>query len=597
MTRIKVSVIIPVYNSVKYLKESLDSVLKQTLKEIEIICVDDGSNDGSGILLKEYATRDDRIVLFSQTNRGVSTARNVGIQAAKGEYIYFLDSDDYIEPDTLETACREMDIKNLGIVYFDTYAFSEGDISEKIVEEKNKAYHRKNDYSSIYTGAQLLYEFLKNQDYVCSIWKQMIRRDLLQENNLCFYDGIIYEDELYTIQTMLLARRVSYIHRRLHHRRLRPNSIVTSHLSFQNVYGYFICVKEAYPFLLQHGCEAERLVQLMDYLRRVAFRARNQYIQLLETEQLKYEALSEEEKFLFQLCITDYSNSVKQRDEISEKNKNLLQENGSVKKELLKAQKKNVQMLKYKTARIDIKNSGSETNNLSLISCSDAKVKIQTPDWFINEQGTGLVVHSVANVLDMKFKCIGNGDLKIVLRGMDCRDKNGKRFPVWIGCTRLEIDDACLFDNLHLICHDSPFITNIKVTDGQIITIHLEWQEAQDLIAKEREMHLKLIDQTRQKVISLEKANAETAKKLGDTQQKVVNLEKVNAETAKKLGDTQQKVDNLEKEKTNTIEKLKKSQNKADNLANELSNVKNGWSFRIGRAVTWIPRKIKGFLK
>ncbi len=597
MTRIKVSVIIPVYNSVKYLNECLDSVLKQTLKEIEIICVDDGSNDGSGILLKEYATRDDRIVLFSQTNKGVSTARNVGIQAAKGEYIYFLDSDDYIEPDTLETACREMDIKNLDIVYFDTYAFGEGGISEEIVENKNKVYHRKNDYPSIYTGAQLLYEFIKNQDYVCCVWKQMIRRNFLEDNYLRFYDGIIYEDELYTIQTMLLAKRVSYIHRRLHHRRLRQNSIVTSHLAFRNVYGYFICVKEAYPFLLQHSCESECLGQLMDYLRRVGFRARNQYNKLLETEQLKYEALSEEEKFLFQLCITDYANSVKQRDEISEKNKNLLQENGSVKKELLEAQKKNVQMLKYKTARIDIKNSGSETNNLSLISCSDAKVRIQTPDWFINEQGTGLVVHSVANVLDMQFKCIGNGDLKIVLRGMDCRDKNGKRFPVWIGCTRLEIDDACLFDNLHLICHDSPFITNIKVTDGQIITIHLEWQEAQDLIAKERETQMKLVDQTQQKVVKLEKVNAETVKKLGDTQQKVVKLEKVNAEAVKKLGDTQQKVVNLEKEKTNTIEKLKRSQNKADSLANELKNVKNGWSFRIGRVVTWIPRKIKGLLK
>ncbi len=138
------------------------------------------------------------------------------------------------------------------------------------------------------------------------------------------------------------------------------------------------------------------------------------------------------------------------------------------------------------------------------------------------------------------------------------------------------MEGKSVFNKSHLVCHDSPFKFNMAVTDGQRVKVHLEWEEANDLIAKERETQLKLLDQVQQKVIYLEKENAETAKKLGDTQQKVVTLEK---------------------EKSKVIEKLEKTQSSAAKLANELSNVKNGWSFRIGRVVTWIPRKIKGFLK
>ena len=93
----KVSVIIPVYNVEKYLSECLDSVVNQTLKDIEIICVNDGSPDGSAEILEEYAQKDNRIKVITQENRGVSEARNSGLKIASGEYIAFLDSDDYID--------------------------------------------------------------------------------------------------------------------------------------------------------------------------------------------------------------------------------------------------------------------------------------------------------------------------------------------------------------------------------------------------------------------------------------------------------------------------------------------------------------------
>uniref|UniRef100_UPI003864C4B3 glycosyltransferase family 2 protein n=1 Tax=Methanobrevibacter sp. TaxID=66852 RepID=UPI003864C4B3 len=97
-----VSVIIPVYNVEKYLKECLDSVCNQTLANIEIICVNDGSTDNSLAILNEYAQKDGRIKIISQENQGLGAARNRGLEDASADYVYFLDSDDYIELTTLE---------------------------------------------------------------------------------------------------------------------------------------------------------------------------------------------------------------------------------------------------------------------------------------------------------------------------------------------------------------------------------------------------------------------------------------------------------------------------------------------------------------
>ena len=97
MNNITVSVIIPVYNTEKYLEECLKSVINQTLKVIEIICIDDGSTDNSPDILKEYSEKDGRIRIYSQTNKGQGAARNRGIDLAKGEYVYFIDSDDFME--------------------------------------------------------------------------------------------------------------------------------------------------------------------------------------------------------------------------------------------------------------------------------------------------------------------------------------------------------------------------------------------------------------------------------------------------------------------------------------------------------------------
>ena len=114
----KISIIVPVYNVEKYLKECLDSLINQTLEDIEIICINDGSTDNSLAILEEYQKKDSRIKVFSQKNQGVSAARNLGIEKATGEYLTFLDSDDRLELNTCEILYKETIAKNSDFLFF-----------------------------------------------------------------------------------------------------------------------------------------------------------------------------------------------------------------------------------------------------------------------------------------------------------------------------------------------------------------------------------------------------------------------------------------------------------------------------------------------
>lgn len=312
MNNPKVSVIIPVYNTEPWLEECLDSVLRQTMDDFEIVCVDDGSTDRSDEILREYAAKDARISVISQRNQGQSVARNTGLNVAQGKYIYFLDSDDYIEPDLLESACRESDSKNLDIVFFDTIVFGEAGINQETVDIKNKAYVMHDDYSEVSSGDDLLFNFLKNGDFCSSVCKQVVRRNFLEEHHLRFYEGIINEDDLYTFKATALARRASYIHRVFFHRRLRMNSSVTKPVDYQSPYGYFVCIKESYCFLLQQNYDPKKQKRFFMWLKTWAKIAQEEYLQLKETDREKLEHLPEDDKFLFQLCIADYANREEQ---------------------------------------------------------------------------------------------------------------------------------------------------------------------------------------------------------------------------------------------------------------------------------------------
>ena len=141
-----VSIIIPIYNVEKYLQECIESVLQQSLQDIEIICVNDGSTDNSGVILEKFAETDKRILVINQENKGVSAARNTGLRCAKGKYIYFLDSDDYLAPDALELLSSDMDARNLDLLLFNAKVFGEKGVEEKRVQGDISYFKRMHEY-------------------------------------------------------------------------------------------------------------------------------------------------------------------------------------------------------------------------------------------------------------------------------------------------------------------------------------------------------------------------------------------------------------------------------------------------------------------
>lgn len=218
-----ISVVIPVYNVEKYLAECVDSVLNQSYTDYEIILVDDGATDSSGTMCDAYAQKDPRIRVIHQLNGGLSAARNTGLKAAQGEYVYFLDSDDYIEPQTLEHLVATAEKEQVDVVFFDGYVF----FDECEEDDGVSRYIRKVPYAQC-NGRQMLLELLKNEEYRTAVPLMLFRTDFLRRYDLWFEEGIIHEDELFTFQVYNADGRVANCHEQLYARRVRPASIMTA---------------------------------------------------------------------------------------------------------------------------------------------------------------------------------------------------------------------------------------------------------------------------------------------------------------------------------------------------------------------------------
>lgn len=237
---IKVSVIIPVYNVEQYLAQCIDSVKNNSLKDIEIICVDDGSEDGSLDILKSFAQDDSRIKIISQKNGGLSSARNTGFKSAQGEYVLFLDSDDYLEPKALEYLYSEAVADDLDQLFFNASTFyDDGDNAEGLYID----YSRKVEYNGIMTGREMFVLMGENADFKPSACLQLNKRAFLKKNNISFVEGLIHEDNPFTIQCLFLSKRVRYIDIKLYNRRMRSNSIMTGSIGLKSSYNYYLVIK------------------------------------------------------------------------------------------------------------------------------------------------------------------------------------------------------------------------------------------------------------------------------------------------------------------------------------------------------------------
>lgn len=238
----KVSVIVPVYNVEKYLENCIDSLVNQSLKEIEIICVNDGSTDNSLDIIRKYEENYNNIIVIDKENGGLSDARNHGIEVSNGEYIAFVDSDDWVELDMLELMYQKAIEEEAEIVtagYKEVYSDKIDIIDDYDIQ-----------YKIIYEG---------------TVWNKIFKKSLIQEYNLRFPKGLWYEDNAFTYRALIVANKIVSVKKAFYnYRKDRVGSIMNTQKN-NKIYDMYKIGDIIYDFNIVN-CNDEEICKQLEYV-------------------------------------------------------------------------------------------------------------------------------------------------------------------------------------------------------------------------------------------------------------------------------------------------------------------------------------------
>lgn len=254
----KVSIIVPVYNSEKYLEECLDSLINQTLKDIEIICVDDGSTDSSPEILKLYSKVDERIKIITQENKDVGAARGAGLKIAKGEYIAFCDNDDWLVMDALEKVygtakSNDSDISIFKVVFYyqdtDSYYYPPSYDLKTYFDEGI-------DFNNFTFKAIDIKDQVLNNAF--APWFKIYKSEFLNSYDFYFKENITYPDVPFHVQVLLRAKNISYCDEYLYYyRRDHPESTLLISSKNDRIFDIFQIIDEVDNFLLENNLKED----------------------------------------------------------------------------------------------------------------------------------------------------------------------------------------------------------------------------------------------------------------------------------------------------------------------------------------------------
>lgn len=243
----KVTVVIPIYNVERFLKEAIESAINQTYKNLEIILVDDGSTDNSGGICDEYLKMDDRIKVIHKQNGGLSTARNAALEIYTGKYIMFLDSDDFLEPDAVEKMYNKIEEKNADYVIGNYInATEEGEKWEKPVFDLER-----------YKEFKLSITDYKNSFYIMnsSVCNKIFRKEFLDCLGVKFVEGLPAEDAIFTTYCFMHSKDVYYTQAIVFNYRQRKGGSISSHCSTR----YFEGINKAYRMIYENFRDSNNL--------------------------------------------------------------------------------------------------------------------------------------------------------------------------------------------------------------------------------------------------------------------------------------------------------------------------------------------------
>lgn len=247
----KFSIIIPVYNIEEYLKECLESIINQSFKDFEVICINDGSTDNSLEILQKYAEKDKRFKVLNQENQGQGIARNNALNIANGEYILFVDPDDFIELNMLEVLNERLDVQNVDVAFFDYQIFGENTKTKivRFMDEMKKIFNLNINDNLVFNWQELVKNNFSNISMM--VWNKVYSNKFIQDNNIRFAPNKHAEDHIFSISTTLLADKISYIKKTLYHYRNRPGSAVNK--VSEEIFCVFENIKILENFLKQNG--------------------------------------------------------------------------------------------------------------------------------------------------------------------------------------------------------------------------------------------------------------------------------------------------------------------------------------------------------
>lgn len=322
---VKVSVIVSVYNVKKYLAQCLDSILAQTLKEIEVLCVDDGSTDGSGEILDQYTLQDERVKVLHRENRGYGSAMNAGLDAATGEYVGVVESDDCILPEMYRTLYEEAATEKLDLVKSDAYFWYENIGYQRRIHHVHLESYYNRTLGDI--DRNIFFDFYMN------IWTGIYKKEFLLRENIRFHEspGASYQDNGFWLQTLLYCKKAKWISKAFYlYRQDNEASSVKSKdkvLAMTREYEYIeelLLERKDYQYLPY--CYYYKLLRHKGNFLRIADEYKREFCKQIQRDYIKYKSYIKGfeglEKWLRKVVLEPdkfCDNTIKTKYEISER--------------------------------------------------------------------------------------------------------------------------------------------------------------------------------------------------------------------------------------------------------------------------------------
>lgn len=473
-----ISVIIPLYNAEKYIGDCLDSILAQTFPNLEVIVVDDCSTDNGAAVVNSYIPKFNGRLKFTTTKKNAGSPgipRNIGINLASGEYICFIDADDFILKSAFDTLYKAAKKFQTDVVYTSSYYLLKRPNEPNILRDGfgSKLFEKNMEDKQTLTVddpnknlQQLLFE--KNFNFSVMYF---VRREFLVKNQIFFPELPSGEDHLWVIQVYCYARKFLRIPNPFYYyRRYTGESICTKKREPREQVSHWI---STFALWLKTANEISSGIDILSnnpaYILAAAKRHFDFCLSRIEEERKQLTSQDIYEILLEEFSKANISSNLTVPFFFSTLDTQI--------KKTSDAESKLRKFKVYLSARLDIKLAPKTTGgDFQILSVSDKDASVMKPRW-LQKDGIGYQIQSYTGNLEFVVKSTTNGKIGLSLRGLDIRDPkdNSKRVPCWIDYTRFVINEKIIFDTLTPACWEKFYRYEMEVKAGEKIKINVEW--------------------------------------------------------------------------------------------------------------------------